>query len=136
MMARRTAGKVCVCVEGGWLTFTLGRTFILVADAPLPTGALGKQACHLLTGRGGLADGPEHTVISTYCKECFIQAVWSLCFFCLPAAIFARKTTGIYCQTTGASAHHEILCLQIKMNECQRCLRLKGHRIFMDITVE
>lgn len=91
-------------------------------------------------GGGGLADGPEHTVISTCCKECFIQAVWFLCcfvlFFCLPAAIFAHKTTGIYCQTTGASAHHEILCLQIKMNECQQCLRLKGHSIFMDITVE
>lgn len=132
LTARRTARKVCVCVGGGWLTFTLGRTFILAADAPLPMGALGKQACHLLTGRGGLPDGTEHTVISTCCKECIIQAVWFL-FFCRPAAIFARKTTGIYCQTTGVSAHHDILCLQIMMNECQRCLHLKGHIISMDI---
>lgn len=52
-------------LRGDWLTFTWGRTFILVPDAPLPMGALGKQGCHLLTGRR-ITKPPKHTVISTH----------------------------------------------------------------------
>lgn len=69
-----------------WLTFTWGRTFILAPDAPLPKGALGKQGCHLLTGRR-IIKPPKHTVISSHCKQYIIQCVC----FSRPAAILAHK---------------------------------------------
>lgn len=50
---------------GNWLTFTSGRTFILGPDAALPKGVLGKQGCHLLTGRK-ITRPPKHTVISSH----------------------------------------------------------------------
>lgn len=60
--------------RGDWLTFTWGRTLILVPDALVPMGVLGKQVCHLLTGKR-ITNPPKHTLTSIHYILYIIQAV-------------------------------------------------------------
>lgn len=76
------------------LTFTWGRTFILAPDAPLPKGSLGKQGCHLLTGRR-ITEPPKHTAHDILFK------VFS--FLTPQPSWLANK--GHYCETADVNIH-------------------------------
>ena len=88
------------------LTFTWGRTFILVPDAPPPPppGAPGKQACHLLSGRR-IYQTPPNTQSFPHTAHHILFRVFALLG---PAAGSARQTTGIYCPTSGVRIHNHM----------------------------
>lgn len=93
-------------------------------------GALGKQGCHLLTGRG-ITRPPKHTVISTRCTEYIIQGVWIL----PPCSHLGSQTTGIYCHTTGVSVHNDICVCKLWWMNASSVSAWKVMEFFRDITV-
>lgn len=89
--------------RGDWLTFTWGRTFILVPDALVPMGVLGKQVCHLLTGKR--ITNPPKTHIDFHTLHIIY---YSGSLVLLSCSHLSLQTRGIYCQTTDVNIHNDI----------------------------
>lgn len=104
-----------------------------------PMGALGKQGCHLLTGRRATKP-PKHTVISAH------DILFRVFGFCNPAAILARKQqVFIVKQQVLVFIMINSICLQIqKMPHPPWCIygslledeRSKGREIPMNSILE
>lgn len=73
---------------GDWLTFTKGRTFILVPDAPLPHGSSGQTGLSFTHREEGDQTPKTHSHLRTHTAHDILFRVFG---FCNPAAILARK---------------------------------------------